>query len=332
MQKNDRKSAEDRKNIYVEIGKHFSPDGSFDETEFRDSIETALSKIKNEGNGGENITKKISTWLSAYLTTILDYLESKEMFDASFKLFKTALEVSGKFGVEALEVPANHLKNILSKATLQEKISANEKKPKSAKKEKIFDAAMQVFTSKGYHGATIDEIASLSGVGKGSVYRYFKSKEDILEQLLQDKYEDIMNRMNRIFAEEGTVLDHIQKMIKLWVGFIEDNPVSYRLIQNVSVGQENEGRQMFYDYFINHLPMFKERIVSLNQENKIKTTNFYTVIYGILGFIDGVAYKWFRKSMDYSLRDEIPVILEVLFNGFVGEKNKGKAFFYPDSD
>ena len=52
----------------------------------------------------------------------------------------------------------------------------------------------------------------------------------------------------------------------------------------------------------------------------------------ILGFIDGVVHKWFRRGMDYPLSDETPVILEVLFNGFVGEKTTSRLFFEPGED
>jgi hypothetical protein len=45
-----------------------------------------------------------------------------------------------------------------------------------------------------------------------------------------------------------------------------------------------------------------------------------------LGFIDGVVHKWFRGGMAYSLRSEIPVILEVIFNGFVGKEGVQKQF------
>jgi hypothetical protein len=75
-----------------------------------------------------------------------------------------------------------------------------------------------------------------------------------------------------------------------------------------------------------HLPIIKERIIALNYEKKVKTTNFYTVFYGLLGFIDGVVHKWFRSGMAYSLRSEIPVILEVIFNGFVGKEGRQKQF------
>jgi hypothetical protein len=132
--------------------------------------------------------------------------------------------------------------------------------------------------------------------------------------------------VSRILSNEGDILLQIQEMIEFWVSFIQDNPVLYKLIQSEETDPRGERRTPFYDYIIEHLPMFKERILALNREKRVKTTNFYTVFYGIMGFIDGVAQKWFRRGMDYPLKDEIPVILEVLFNGFVGETKTNRSF------
>ncbi|MCP4131605.1 MAG: TetR/AcrR family transcriptional regulator [bacterium] len=220
------------------------------------------------------------------------------------------------------------MKSLFSRITNQDTSKIEEKKdPGDKKRQKIFSAALQVFAQKGYHKATIDEIASLSGVGKGSVYRYFKSKEDLLEQLITEKYEEIITPISEIFTREGEMLAQIQEMVELWVGFIQENPIVYQLIQGEAITRQAGKWSMFYDYFISQLPMFKERILALNKEKELKTTNFYTAFYGILGFIDGVAHKWFRRGMDYPLTDEIPLILEVLFNGFVGESKTKKRFY-----
>ena len=205
--------------------------------------------------------------------------------------------------------------------------AAGEKKAgPDIKRKKIFDAALRVFAQKGYHNATIDEIAALSGVGKGSVYRYFKSKEDLLTQLLTEHYENIIGRISQIFSREHDVMKQIREMIEVWVKFIEENYIVYQLIQSEAISGKAGEATMFYDYFITQFPMFKDRIVSLNREKRLKTTNFYTVFYGTLGLIDGVVHKWFRQGMNYPLSDEIPVILEVLFNGFVGEGQTGEHF------
>jgi len=260
-----------------------------------------------------------------YLSDILEYLNQKGMSKYQFEIFKTSIDESSKFGLKEIVMPTELLKNIFA---VQSEFSSKKKKKKShdTMREVIFDAALQVFAEKGYHKSTIDEIASLSGIGKGTVYRHFKSKEELLKQLLAEKYEDIMERIGQIFSRDYDVLQQIREMIELWVSFIEENHVVYRLIQNDTIVQIAGENMLFYDYFIEHLPMFKERILALNKEDKLKTTSFYTVFYGILGFIDGVVQKWFRHGMNYSLKDEIPVIIEVLFNGFVGENKTGRNF------
>jgi len=66
---------------------------------------------------------------------------------------------------------------------------AQEKKPgRRATAEKrqqdILNAALKVFSSKGFSGATTKEIASMAGVAEGTIFRYFKTKKDILFSLI----------------------------------------------------------------------------------------------------------------------------------------------------
>jgi len=56
-------------------------------------------------------------------------------------------------------------------------------KYKEIAKENIIQAAIKIFSQKGYHAATMDEIAKEIGVSKTALYTYFKSKEDILKAI-----------------------------------------------------------------------------------------------------------------------------------------------------
>ena len=51
----------------------------------------------------------------------------------------------------------------------------------------LLDAAAIVFARKGFHGATLDEVAKLAGFTKGAVYSNFKSKDDLFLALLEQK-------------------------------------------------------------------------------------------------------------------------------------------------
>ncbi len=259
---------------------------------------------------------------------MVSQINPKESDSVSLKALERAIGESKRTGKTETAVPIRYLEDILSQINVPTETS-NKKSEKTScmgKKENIFKAAIEVFAEEGYHKATMDKIATLSGVAKGSVYRYFKSKDDLLEQLILTKFQEILKHVAGIYSKNSDILKEIQEMIEFWVGYIEDNHELYRLIQNKAIFQRTGQKFMFYNYMASHLPILRERIIALNYEKKLKTTNFYTVFYGVLGFIDGVVHKWFRGGMAYSLRSEIPVILEVIFNGFVGKEGVQKQF------
>ena len=53
-----------------------------------------------------------------------------------------------------------------------------------SKREQILAAAAQVFCIRGYHGARVEDIALRAGIGKGTVYEYFKSKRELFEEAI----------------------------------------------------------------------------------------------------------------------------------------------------
>jgi AcrR family transcriptional regulator len=312
--------------LSTEVGKYFTADGSFDEVNFIAVVEEYVDFFKNMGSERDVFLEKAGVWLSDYITKVADYLKQKEMVEAALNLFKIAVDECVRLNISKFLVPAEYLKKIFSKFSevsvkVGKKISINEKR------RNIFNAALQVFGEEGYHKATVDKIAALSGIGKGSIYRYFNSKEELFEQLLIDEYTNISERISKIFSKDHDVLNQIEEVIEFWMGFIDDNPIIYHLIQSDDIVREKNSRVMFYEYISNHLPMLKERILALSEKRQIKITSFYTVFYGIFGFVDGVVHKWVRSGMKYSLRKEIPIVKEVVFNGFVGDKVDKKVFY-----
>ena len=76
-------------------------------------------------------------------------------------------------------------------------------------KDAIFFAAIKVFSTNGYAGATVDEIAAVAGVAKGTLYYNFKNKEDIFKFVIQrgiEKWEDNLKKV------ADSDLDPIEKL------------------------------------------------------------------------------------------------------------------------
>lgn len=309
--------------LYNELGQYFAANGSFDEYKFGEVLSNHIDTILRKGLDNNQII----LWISDYIGGIMKYLEAKEMMLAATKLFRVALEKSKVHRVKNLTLSPEILERMLN-FSLTIKVEEDQKnKNIDEKKNLIFQASLKLFSSKGFHKTTMDEIASQSGVGKGSLYRYFKSKDELLDTLLEEQYGNIVSNIADLFNNSEDIIDGLVKMIDYWVRFINDNPVVYTLIQSTDITKSKlGGKSRFYKYMSDHLPLLKARIVSLDKDSKVKGIDYLTVIFGIFGFIDGVFLKWSGSGMNYSLTDEIPVILETLFNGCVGETKTQRKF------
>src|SRR5438105_5621711 len=60
------------------------------------------------------------------------------------------------------------------------------------KRGRIMDAAVKVFAEHGFHSATVAEIARAAGVADGTIYLYFKSKDDLLLRLFDEKMTELL--------------------------------------------------------------------------------------------------------------------------------------------
>lgn len=69
---------------------------------------------------------------------------------------------------------------------------------KELKKQLIFDAALKVFAVKGYHYATVDDIAKEAQIAKGSIHAYFENKLDVLFTLILLFWQTINKRIDQI--------------------------------------------------------------------------------------------------------------------------------------
>jgi AcrR family transcriptional regulator len=67
---------------------------------------------------------------------------------------------------------------------------------KEKAKDRIAEAALEVFSKKGYHDATMDDIAGRLGVSKAALYQYFKSKEELYKAILAARFENFTKMLS----------------------------------------------------------------------------------------------------------------------------------------
>jgi len=91
----------------------------------------------------------------------------------------------------------NKLKN-----TIEFSKAVNAKQGYAQKKLMAIEAAAKVFADKGFHGATTQDIAEAMGIQQGSLYYYFKSKEQALQEVCEYGFDEYVERMTKICAKD----------------------------------------------------------------------------------------------------------------------------------
>jgi len=117
----------------------------------------------------------------------------------------------------------------------------------------IVDAAEEVIFSKGLEQATMEEIAEAAELSKGTLYLYFKNKNELYLAIAQ-RGSDILNgRFSKIFAGSHPGIELVRMMGETYLSFVRNNPgyfnafMHYETLQDVDELQESEMAQTCED-------------------------------------------------------------------------------------
>lgn len=119
---------------------------------------------------------------------------------------------------------------------------------RKAREEIILDAAEQVFQENGYNGATMDEVADLAGVGKGTLYLHFKSKQSIYLAICLRGSQLLNEQMKKVLLSNNKGYQMVENIGKTYLNFIKENPI-YHSAFNFYDSQQQKGNISDEDIF-----------------------------------------------------------------------------------
>lgn len=103
------------------------------------------------------------------------------------------------------------------------------------KREAIIAAAVKQFSSRPFHEVLLDEIAAAAKVGKGTVYIYFSSKEDLYDTIVLETFDKLIAELRRLADSNTDTWSVLSEMVRHLMQWAYGNPHFYRMImQSVS--------------------------------------------------------------------------------------------------
>src|SRR5262245_62232911 len=93
----------------------------------------------------------------------------------------------------------------------------------AGKRERILDAAIKVFAAEGFYNAKVSQIAQAAGVADGTIYLYFKSKDDLLINLFEDRMERVNANLREAIDTESSAIARLKRIVRLHLALVEQN-------------------------------------------------------------------------------------------------------------
>jgi TetR/AcrR family transcriptional regulator of autoinduction and epiphytic fitness len=97
----------------------------------------------------------------------------------------------------------------------------------------ILKAATQSFAQFGYKSTTMDLVSKIANVGKGTIYTFFSTKDELFEDILSSSLEEMQSALNRSIKQGETFLDNLMRVLDAMLEFRSDHDLFIKLAQEV---------------------------------------------------------------------------------------------------
>lgn len=189
------------------------------------------------------------------------------------------------------------------------------------KRARIIRAAMKVFAQKGFYNAKVSEVAREAGVADGTIYLYFRNKDDILISMFEDQMKDIITDMGRELEKEVDPLRKLERFALFHLNIIETRKELAEVLQ-VEVRQSSK---FMKEYSNRKFAQYVNFISSIIKEAQAKGLIRKDVMPGIakrafFGALDEMSRYWvLAKRKKYSTATAAKQISDIFIKG-IAEK------------
>ncbi|PYM91436.1 MAG: TetR family transcriptional regulator [Candidatus Rokuibacteriota bacterium] len=186
----------------------------------------------------------------------------------------------------------------------------------SAKPQQIVDAAIRVFARNGYYNSRVSDIAREAGIASGTIYLYFRTKDEILVTLFREKMAQWVALVRREIATERGAEAKIRKLVALHFAVLEGDPDLAEVVQV----ELRQGHKFFRGASAHEVSAYFDLIGSTLHEGmaagqiradlpvKIATKMLF-------GAMDQMATSWVLGKRGYRLTETAEAVASIFLRG-----------------
>lgn len=185
-----------------------------------------------------------------------------------------------------------------------------------AKARQIVEAAIRVFARSGYYNSRVSDIAREAGIASGTIYLYFRTKDEILVTLFRDKMAEWVAHARRELADAPDPVAKLRRLVALHFNVLERHPDLAEVVQV----ELRQGHKFFRGASAHEVSAYFELIRSVLEEGMaaglLRADLPVTIATKVLfGAMDQVATSWVLGKRAYRLSDAADAVATIFLKG-----------------
>jgi TetR/AcrR family transcriptional regulator, fatty acid metabolism regulator protein len=185
------------------------------------------------------------------------------------------------------------------------------------KRERIMNAAIASFAQQGYHQATIADVAREAGVAAGTIYLYFKNKDDLLVSIFEEKVQRFIQEFHRRLSQEENAEVKLRKLVHLHLFEMQNHPDLAAVFQL----ELRQSRHFMSAYPKTDLKVYFDLIGDIIEEGQQqglfrKDLYLSAVKKAFFGALDETVTSWLLAGKNYDLSQMADPVADLFVRGF----------------
>ena len=193
-------------------------------------------------------------------------------------------------------------------------------KAKNDKYHRILEAAVSVFAQAGFHESTISQIAREAGVADGTIYLYFKNKDDILVHFFNYKTRQVFGRFREEVDHGQSAVEKLRNLIRRHLNEFQKDRFMAVLYQ----AETHRTNRLAEDQIREMHKMYLDLIAEIVEQGQVEGTIRRDLYVGlvkryIIGGVDEVINTWLHSDGKYDLTSMADPLVDLFIRG-IGAK------------
>ena len=170
---------------------------------------------------------------------------------------------------------------------------AAKKRRAGDKRDRILKAAVKVFARQGFHATKVSEVAKAAGVADGTIYLYFKSKEELLVSLFEDRVERLLAHLREQLPKQESAPERLRAIIAMQLGLLEGERELAEVITVILRQSTKIMKELAAPHFLAYIDLIAKVIAEGQAAGDFrKDVSPNIAARAIFGALDGITLTW----------------------------------------